>query len=197
MKLTEGLKQYEMLEALKKKMEEAEAEIRKNEVRKEKAEAVHTELKKWIENTEKAEKSIAGWEENGRLLGQLKEQKTEEESWVITLTAQIPKLDTQKKACEELQKKMESAVKNYRSVFEDYEQKYSLFFEEQAGILAAGLRDRKTMSGLWIYRTSASKAAITACSFGTGSRERKEDARQSRKSQRSGGRPVSGEMECI
>ena len=35
-KLTEGLKQYEMLEALKKKMEEAEAEIRKNEVRKEK-----------------------------------------------------------------------------------------------------------------------------------------------------------------
>lgn len=138
-KLTEGLKQYEMLEALKKKMEEAEAEIRKNEVRKEKAEAVHTELKKWIENTEKAEKSIAGWEENGRLLGQLKEQKTEEESWVITLTAQIPKLDTQKKACEELQKKMESAVKNYRSVFEDYEQKYSLFFEEQAGILAAGL----------------------------------------------------------
>ena len=30
-------------------------------------------------------------------------------------------------------------MKNYRSVFEDYEQKYSLFFEEQAGILAAGL----------------------------------------------------------
>ena len=30
-------------------------------------------------------------------------------------------------------------MKNYRSAFEDYEQKYSLFFEEQAGILAAGL----------------------------------------------------------
>lgn len=96
-KLTEGLKQYEMLEALKKKMEETEAEIRKNEVRKEKAEAVHTELKKWIENTEKAEKSIAGWEENGRLLGAVKRAETEEESWVITLTAQIPKLVLKRK----------------------------------------------------------------------------------------------------
>lgn len=138
-KLTDALSQYERLDILRQKLEETEAGIRKSEARKEKAETVHTELKKWIENTEKTEKSIAGWEENGRLLRQLKEQKEEEEVWVMNLTAQIPKLDTQKKICEKLQKEMESAVKNYRSAFEDYEQKYSLFFEEQAGILAAGL----------------------------------------------------------
>ena len=58
---------------------------------------------------------------------------------MMNLREQIPKLDTQKKICEKMQKEMECAVKNYRSAFEDYEQKYSLFFEEQAGILAAGL----------------------------------------------------------
>lgn len=138
-KLTDALSQYERLDILRQKLEETEAGIHKSEEQKEKAEAAHTELKKWIENTEKAEKSIAGWEENGRLIKQLKEQKEEEETWVMNLREQIPKLDTQKKICEKLQKEMESAVKNYRSAFEDYEQKYSLFFEEQAGILAAGL----------------------------------------------------------
>lgn len=138
-KLTDALSQYERLDILRQKLEETEAGIHKSEERKEKAEAAHTELKKWIENTEKAEKSIAGWEENGRLIKQLKEQKEEEETWVMNLREQIPKLDTQKKICEKLQKEMECAVKNYRSAFEDYEQKYSLFFEEQAGILAAGL----------------------------------------------------------
>lgn len=138
-KLTDALSQYERLDILRQKLEETEAGIHKSEERKEKAEAAHTELKKWIENTEKAEKSIAGWEENGRLIKQLKEQKEEEETWVMNLREQIPKLDTQKKICEKMQKEMECAVKNYRSAFEDYEQKYSLFFEEQAGILAAGL----------------------------------------------------------
>ena len=138
-KLTDALSQYERLDILRQKLEETEAGIHKSEEQKEKAEAAHTELKKWIENTEKAEKSIAGWEENGRLIRQLKEQKEEEETWVMNLREQIPKLDTQKKICEKLQKEMECAVKNYRSAFEDYEQKYSLFFEEQAGILAAGL----------------------------------------------------------
>lgn len=138
-KLTDALSQYERLDILRQKLEETETGIHKSEERKEKAEAAHTELKKWIENTEKAEKSIAGWEENGRLIKQLKEQKEEEETWVMNLREQIPKLDTQKKICEKLQKEMECAVKNYRSAFEDYEQKYSLFFEEQAGILAAGL----------------------------------------------------------
>ena len=138
-KLTDALSQYERLDILRQKLEGTEAGIHKSEEQKEKAEAAHTELKKWIENTEKAEKSIAGWEENGRLIKQLKEQKEEEETWVMNLREQIPKLDTQKKICEKMQKEMECAVKNYRSAFEDYEQKYSLFFEEQAGILAAGL----------------------------------------------------------
>ena len=138
-KLTDALSQYERLDILRQKLEETEAGIHKSEEQKEKAEAAHTELKKWIENTEKAEKSIAGWEENGRLIKQLKEQKEEEETWVMNLREQIPKLDTQKKICEKMQKEMECTVKNYRSAFEDYEQKYSLFFEEQAGILAAGL----------------------------------------------------------
>lgn len=142
-KLTDALAQYERLDILKKKLEETEAGIRKMEALREKTEAIHTELKNWIENAGKAEKSIAGWEENGKLLGRLKEQKAEEEAWVITLTAQIPELNKRKKSCNELQNKMDSAVKNYRTAFQDYEQKYSLFFEEQAGILAAGLEAGK------------------------------------------------------